>query len=59
MFRINLGNYILYKGKKYLVSNGVDYLNNKPAWKLAGLGYAPRDECKLVLTFNNILHSFK
>ena len=60
MFQINLGNYVWYKGKKYMVLNGV----RLESWRLGDLdngdsGWVPRSECKLSLAPSNILHSFR
>jgi hypothetical protein len=60
MFKTNLGNYVWYKGKKHIVCNGVI----SEMWRLGDLdngheGWVPRKECKLVLSADNIFHSFK
>lgn len=59
IFRINLGNRVRYRGMVYTVSNGVRVCS----WRLGGLdngddGWVPRDECRLLLTPANLLHSF-
>ena len=56
---INLGDFVWYKGKKYIVSNGVRY----NSWRLPYLdneqdGWVPRSDCKKVWTPKNIIGSF-
>lgn len=60
MFRINLGDLVWYKGKKYVVLNGV----RPHSWKLNiqkndNDGWVPRNECRKVLTLKNMYGSFK
>lgn len=60
IFQVNLGDYVWYKRKKYLVHSGV----RCESWRLGGLdngdsGWVPRKDCRKVLSFKNIIHSFK
>lgn len=59
-WKINLGDWIWYKGKKYIVSNGV----RSGSWRLSYLdngdnGWVSRIECGKVWTLKNIIGSFK
>lgn len=60
MFRIVLGDKVIYQGKRYIVANGV-----RPySWRLSNLnngvnGWVNRNECKKVKTIANIIGSFK
>lgn len=59
-FRVNIGDYIWYKGKKYTVANGV-----RPySWRLHELnnsddGWVKRTDCRKVWTLQNMIGSFK
>jgi hypothetical protein len=59
VFRINLGSYVLYKGKKHMVMNG-DITNQ---WRLDGIedcrGYVPRCDCSKIWNLQEIYHSFR
>lgn len=57
--QVNIGDEVRYKGKKYIVCNGV----RPKSWRLGDLGngndgWVPRNECKKVWTLANIRHSF-
>lgn len=60
MFKIVLGDKIVYQGTQYIVANGV-----RPySWRLVNLrngdnGWVKRNECKKVKTLSNMLGSFK
>ncbi len=59
MFRVNLGDFIWYKGKKYLVLNGV----MSESWSIDidndfG-GWVPRSECQKSWTPRNMIRSFR
>jgi len=59
-FRVNLGDTVFYKNKKYIVANGV----RSNSWRLSGLsngdsGWVKRSDCRKVLTFSNMKKSFK
>ena len=59
-WKVNLGDLVLYQGKKYLVHNGV----RSNSWRLGNLnngdsGWVPRSECKKIWTLKNIVQSFK
>jgi len=59
-FRVNLGDWVWYGGKKYIVSNGV----MSDSWRLSSLdngrdGWVPRSDCKKVWTPKNIIGSFR
>lgn len=58
--QINIGDIVVYKGKEYMVCNGVRY----GSWRLGNLdngddGWVSRSECKKVWTLENIMQSFK
>jgi len=58
--QVNLGDYVWYKGKKYIVLNGVRY----GQWRLGGLvndtdGWVKRSKCKKSWTLKNMRHSFQ
>ena len=60
IFRINLGDYVWYVGKKYQVANGVRSLS----WRLYDLknddkGWVLRSKCRKSLTLRNLYQSFK
>ena len=60
MFKVCLGDKIVYQGKEYEVINGV--VQN--SWKLSGLdnghdGWVQRKECKKVKALSNVIGSFK
>lgn len=60
MFRVNLSSNVVYRGKEYIVVNGVPH----DSWRLVGLendenGYVRRVECKKVNTISNHIKSFK
>ena len=60
IFRQNLGDQVVYSGKKYLIANGV--VSN--CWRLSGLqndndGWVKRNECRKIITPYNLLHSFR
>jgi hypothetical protein len=57
--QINIGDDVLYNGKKYTVVNGVRY----NMWRLSPLsngdnGWVYRKSCKKVFSFKNFKHSF-
>ena len=59
IFRQNLGDLVIYKGKEYMILNGV--VQN--SWKLVGLendndGWVLRSECRKVWTIKNMWRSF-
>lgn len=59
-WKINLKDYVWYRGKKYVVLNGVSC----NSWRLVGLdngqeGWVPRHECGKLWTVENIVGSFK
>lgn len=59
IFQTNLGDKVRYKGKVYIVANGV--IANQ--WRLDGLnngenGWVSRKECKKIVTLENILGSY-
>ena len=59
-WQINLGDWIWYRGKKYIVSNGV----RSGSWRLPYLdngddGWVPRVDCRKVWTPKNVIGSFK
>ena len=60
VFRVNLGNKVVYKGNVHTICNGV-----RPySWRLDNLdnnddGWVSRKDCKLVLSFSNLSHSFR
>ncbi len=60
MFRVNLGDKVIYKGQEYVVANGV----RSNSWRLHGLnngvsGWVSRDDCCKVKTLPNYINSFK
>lgn len=60
IFQTNLGDYVWYKGKKYIVANGV----RCNSWRLSGLengdnGWVPRSDCKKSITPQNAFRSFR
>ena len=60
IFRINLGDQVLYNNKKYIVINGV----RSKSWRLNKLdngddGWVKRKECKKVVSIKNYTNSFK
>lgn len=60
IFRMGIGDMVWYKGQKYQISNGV----YSGMWRLVGLqnnqdGWVQRSECKKVISFKNMLGSFK
>ena len=62
IFQTNLGNEVIYKNKRYIVTNGV--VSN--CWTITSdddehsrLEYIPHSECKLVLSPSNLLSSFR
>jgi len=60
VFRVNVGDIVKYKGKKYVVCNGV----RCNSWRLGDLdngddGWVRRDECKKVRTLKNLIGSYK
>lgn len=60
VFRINLGDQVVYKGKKYTVCNCAKC----DVWRLAYLdngydGWVSRNECKKVWSLNNLRWSFQ
>lgn len=60
VFKVNLGDQVWYKGRKYIVANGVRH----GSWRLGGLdngddGWIKRDDCKKVLTFSNLKRSYR
>jgi len=59
MPRVNLGDWIWYKKRKYLVVNGV----RCGQWRLSDLnndnGWVLRKDCKKVLSLKNYIGSFK
>jgi len=59
-WRVNLGDWVWYKEKKYIVANGVV----SGSWRLNGFdnghdGWVKRKDCKKVKTIKNIIGSFK
>ena len=59
MFRINLGDWVIYKNNKYIVCNGV----RCDSWRLGALengheGWVLRKECKKVRTIKNMMGSY-
>lgn len=58
LFRINLGDLVIYKGNVHMVYDGV-MMNY---WNLTGLptnqDCVPRKDCRKVLTFKNITSGF-
>lgn len=59
MFQVNLGNEVIYQGKKYTVCNGV----RSNSWRLGDLvngngGWVRRSDCKLVLSIDNLRHIY-
>lgn len=61
IFKVNLGDEVLYKGKKYVVCDGV----RSNQWRLGGLNnddynesWVNRKECKKVKSVKNFLHSY-
>ncbi len=57
--KVNLGDYVWYKGKKYMVHNGVRY----GSWRLGNLendrgGWVKRSECRKSWTPKNMRRSF-
>jgi len=59
ILQINLGDMVIYRGKKYTVCNGV----RPGSWRLGDLdnnsdGWVPRKDCKKVWNVANIRHSF-
>ena len=59
IFRVNLGDLIAYKGKRYQVLNGV----RCHMWRLdldnGDQGWVPRKDCKKILSFKNMFGSFQ
>jgi len=60
IFRVNLGDVVLYAGKEYTVCNGV----RCDSWRLDGLengdsGWVRRSECRKVWTLKNVVGSFR
>jgi len=60
MFQQNLGDYIIYSGKRYMIHNGV----RANSWRLGNLdnnddGWVLRSECRKVMTLSNMTRSFK
>ena len=60
MFRVNLGDFVWYNNKQYVVVNGV----RCNSWRLSNLenddnGWVLRKDCKKVWTINNMIGSFK
>jgi len=60
MFRIVIGDKVIYQGKRYIVANGV----RPSSWRLCDLnnrdnGWVKRSKCEKVKTLANILGSFK
>lgn len=60
VFRVNLGDLVHYRGKKYSVANGT----RCDSWRLYDLdngddGWVPRAECRKVLSLRNYIGSFK
>jgi hypothetical protein len=60
VFRTNLGDRVIYRGKEYTVANGVQ----SGSWRLAGLenwrdGWVARTECRKVKTLSNCVGSFR
>ena len=64
--QINLGDRVWYKGKQYVVVNGVwidlyrlGYVGRHGWFENDHEGLVPKVECKKVWTISNCLHSFK
>lgn len=59
VFRVNLGDVVLYRGNKYVVFNGV----MSKSWRIdidnGRDGWVPRSECRKHITFANLHNSFK
>lgn len=60
IWRVNLGDFVWYRGAKYMVSNGV----RVDSWRLDCLenedgGWVPRAECRKVCTVQNAINSFR
>lgn len=60
IWRINIGDFVWYQGKKYVVCNGV----RMNSWRLGKLGngdegWVLRSECRKVGTISNALNSFR
>jgi hypothetical protein len=59
IFRVNLGDVVYYRKKKYIVCNGVRYNQ----WRLGKLdngdeGWVDRNQCRKNLSIKNLLKSF-
>ena len=61
IFRITLGDWVIYQGKKYMVANG-DVSN---CWRLEGyndnyhLCYVPQKDCKKIWSLKGMIRSFQ
>lgn len=58
--KINLGDWVWYRGVRYIVVNGV----RSNSWRLVYLdnghdGWVPRSECRKSWTIRNVIGSFK
>lgn len=59
VFRVNLGDEVLYRGKKYIVHNGVRYGKWRLSDELPDDGWVNRSECRKVWTLKNMRRSFR
>lgn len=60
IFKINLGDWVWYRGQKWIVLSGV----RSNSWKLAGLnnndaGWVLREHCTKVVSLKNFYGSFR
>lgn len=60
MFRTMIGDWVLYRGQKYQILNGV----RCESWHLIDLtncaqGWVPRKDCKKIWTLSGVLKSFR